>query len=348
MSGRFRAALSIVAAGAAAATLLTACGGSSGTAHTVNGVTALRYLGWTDQVTPPELAESLGFFDGKIKLDWSGNTISGPQEIQTAATGQIDFGGAFAGAVAKLASAGAPITAVVNYYGSDEKSFTGYYALDNSPIRSAADLVGKKVGVNTLGGQNEADIHDALKKAGLTAAQIASVQLIALPPPNIENALRQGQIDIAGLTGQFQQRAVATGGIRPVFTEIDEYGGPINGGPYVFRNDYIAKNPDVVRTFTTGVAKALEWERSTPREAVIAKFADIIDARHRPGEDTSTLKYWLSVGVPARYGELSDTDFTRWQSWLEDTGAIDHTLDPSTFYTNRFNALLPSSAAAGK
>ncbi|PPJ28425.1 ABC transporter substrate-binding protein [Nocardia nova] len=347
MSGRIRAALSVFAAGTAAAVLLTACG-SGGSAHTENGVTSLRYLGWTDRVTLPELAENLGFFDGTIKLDYVGNTISGPQEIQTAATGQVDFGGAFAGAVAKLAGAGAPITAVVNYYGSDEKSFQGYYTLDNSPIHSAADLVGKKVGVNTLGGQNEADIHDALKKAGLSVDQIKSVQLVALPPPNIEQALRQGQIDAAALNGQFQQRAVANGGVRPIFTELDEYGGPINGGPYVFRNDFIAKNPDVVRTFTTGVAKAIEWERSTPRDQVIAKFTDIINARHRTGEDTSTLKYWLSVGVPARYGTLSDEDFTRWQSWLEDTGAIDHKLDPSKFYTNKFNSLLQSSDASGK
>ncbi|WP_181838439.1 hypothetical protein [Nocardia africana] len=65
-------------------------------------------------------------------------------------------------------------------------------------------------------------------------------------------------------------------------------------------------------------------------------------------QDTSTLKYWLSVGVPARYGKLSDEDFTRWQSWLEDTGAIDHKLDPSKLYTNKFNSLLQSSDASGK
>ncbi|MCC3316329.1 hypothetical protein [Nocardia africana] len=54
------------------------------------------------------------------------------------------------------------------------------------------------------------------------------------------------------------------------------------------------------------------------------------------------------MGVPARYGKLSDEDFTRWQSWLEDTGAIDHKLDPSKLYTNKFNSLLQSSDASGK
>lgn len=344
LSRRIRPALTIITAAVLATVALTGCG-SRGEARTdANGVTLLSYMGWADQVTPPELAENLGFFEGKVKLDWIGNTNSGPQDIQTAATGQVDFGGAFAGAVAKLAAAGAPITAVLNYYGSDEKSFGGYYVTDDSPIRSVTDLVGKKIGVNTLGGQNEADVYEALKRAGLNSQQIDSVQLIALPTPNIEDSLRKGQIDVAGLTGQFQQRALANGGVRPVFTEIDEFGGPINGGPYVFRNDYIEKNPDVVRTFTTGVAKALEWERTTPRDQVIAKFTQIINDRHRAGESTKSLKYWLSVGVPSRYGELSDGDFMRWERWLRDTDAIDGDLEPRKFYTNEFNAMLRPEA----
>ena len=125
-------------------------------------MTTLRYQGWNDQVTLPELADALGYFHGKIKLKWVGNTISGPQDIQSAATGQTDFGGAFGGAVEKLVSSGAPIKAVINYYGGDQKSFGGYYVLDGSPIKSPRDLIGKKVGVNTLGGQNEADIFNYL------------------------------------------------------------------------------------------------------------------------------------------------------------------------------------------
>ncbi|WP_405493144.1 ABC transporter substrate-binding protein [Nocardia sp. NBC_00511] len=335
---RFRQALTLAALAAVGCTTLAACGHSD-SARTENGATVLRYLGWSDQVTLPEVAESLGFFDGKVKLDWVGNTISGPQEIQSAATGQVDFGGAFAGAVAKLISAGAPVTAVVNEYGADEKSFTGYYVPDGSGVHSVLDLIGKKVGVNTLGGQNEADLHDALKKAGATLDQIKSVQLVPLPPPNTEDALRKGQIDAAALGGQFQQRALANGGLRPVFTEIDQY-GPFNGGPYVFRNDFLAKNPDAVRAFTTGIAKAIEWERTTPRDQAIGKFTQIIQDRHRSGEKTDSLKYWLSVGIPSKGGEISDADFTRWESWLQDTGAIHDKLDPAKFYTNKYNDLV--------
>jgi len=327
--------LAIAAVSLTAAATTTACK-SADAARTADGAVSLKYQGWTDTVTLPELAQDLGYFKNKVKLDWVGNTSSGPQDIQSAATGQTDFGGAFSGAVAKLEVAGAPIKAVINYYGYDKKTFTGYYVLNNSAIHSARDLIGKKVGVNTLGGQNEADIHDYLRQQGLSAADAKKVQLVELPPPNIEDALRHGQIDVAALGGQFQQHAVAMGGVRAIFTDSGAF-GPFNGGQYVFRDDFIKQNPDAVRAFVAGVAKAIEWERDTPRAKVIAEMTKIINARHRPNEDTSTLKYWLSVGIPAKGGVISDKDFTRWESWMRDTGALNGPLDAHNLYTNEFN-----------
>src|SRR5471032_3285989 len=54
----------------------------------------LRYQGWTSKVLYPELAEDLGYL-APLKLKRVGNTNSGPQDIQAAVTGDVDFGGAF-------------------------------------------------------------------------------------------------------------------------------------------------------------------------------------------------------------------------------------------------------------
>ncbi|WP_187703055.1 hypothetical protein [Nocardia yunnanensis] len=74
---------------------------------------------------------------------------------------------------------------------------------------------------------------------------------------------------------------------------------------------------------------------------MIAEFTKIIEGRHRSGESTATLKYWLSAGIPSPYGAVSAQDFTRWESWLQDTGAIHDKLDASKFFTNKFNTLAP-------
>jgi ABC-type nitrate/sulfonate/bicarbonate transport system substrate-binding protein len=280
-----------------------------------------------------------------VKLQWVGNTTSGPQDIQSAATNQTDFGGAFSGAVVKLIEAGAPVKAVINYYGSDAKSFIGFYARKSAAIRTARDLIGKKIGVNTLGANDEAIIDTYLTKAGLSADEIKQVQLVVLPPNNTEEAIRKGQIDVGALNGILRDHAVAAGDLRSVFSDFDIFGG-YNGGQYVLRNDFIAKNPTTAKTFVTGVARAIEWERTTPKSQVIAEFTKIIAARGR-NESTANLRYWKSVGIAAKGGVVSDKDFTEWSGWLSSSGIIKGKLDPAKYYTNSLNGLSGGTGAAG-
>lgn len=336
--------LSLVTAATAVifAMAVSACGGPATADAGGSEVTTLRYQGSANSVTLPELAADLGYLDG-IKLDWVGNTISGPQDIQSAATNQTDFGGAFTGAVVKLADAGAQITGVVNYYGSDAKTFTGFYVLENSPIHKAQDLIGKKIGVNTLGGQSEAVIHTYLLNNGLSEAEIKQVQLVVLPPNDTEQAIRRGQIDAGSLGGVLQDRAVAAGGLRSLFSDFKLF-GTFPGGQYVFRNDFIEKNPKTVETFTTGVAKAIKWETETPRAEVIARFTKIIQARGR-SESTEALQYWKSVGVP-NAGIIEDKNFTLWAAYLKEAGVVTGELNPEKYYTNKFNELASSASTA--
>jgi ABC-type nitrate/sulfonate/bicarbonate transport system substrate-binding protein len=337
--------LTIMSAAAAVVIAMTVsgCGGGAAGATSAGGsaggateVKELRYQGWANTVTLPELAQDLGYF-GDVKLNWVGNTISGPQDIQSAATGQTDFGGAFAGAVVKLVEAGAPVKAVINYYGEDEKTFNGFYVKEDSPIRSARDFIGKKIAVNTLGAHADAVITTYLQKNGLSAEEIKQVQLVVVPPNDTEEAIRRGQVDAGSLGSILQDKAIANGGLRSVFSDAELF-GTFAGGPYVLRTDFIAKNPNTTRTFTTGVAKAIEWERTTPREEVIARFTKILQERGR-NENPAALQYWKSVGVPAK-GEIKDEDFTRWGKWLKDTGIVNGELDPKKIYTNEFNGLV--------
>jgi ABC-type nitrate/sulfonate/bicarbonate transport system substrate-binding protein len=162
------------------------------------------------------------------------------------------------------------------------------------------------------------------------------VQLVVLPPNDTEEAVRRGQVDVGSLSGVLQDNAISAGGLRSLFSDYGLF-GTFAGGQYVFRSDFIAQNPDTVRTFTTGVAKAIEWERTTPREQVIQRFTEIIQKRNR-GESTKNLQYWKSVGVP-KAGIITDADFSRWQKWLNETGVVNGQITPSKYYTNEFNDL---------
>lgn len=313
---------------------LTGCGkGESASAGAE--VVDFRYQGWVGQVTPPELAEDLGYFS-RVKLKWIGNTISGPQDIQAATTGDVEFGGAFNGAVVKLAGAKAPIKAVVGYYGVNKETFNGFYVLENSPIRTARDLIGKRVGVNTLGAHAEAVTKTYLARAGLTDEEIKKVELVVVPPVNTEQGLRQGQIDVASLSGTLRDKANERGGIRALYTDFDLL-GEFTAGSYVIRNDFLKKHPEAVKDFVTAVAKAIEWSRTTPRETVIARFEDIIRKRGR-NEDNSQLKYWKSFGVAGRGGLIDEKEIATWVDWLTREGELKgKNVVAKDVYTNQYN-----------
>ncbi|MFJ8197070.1 ABC transporter substrate-binding protein [Streptomyces sp. NPDC096152] len=317
---------------------------ASGTPSAKDQTKTLRYQGWAGQVTLPELAEDLGYLED-VKLKWVGNTISGPQDIQSAATGQVDFGGAFNGAVVKLAANNAPIKAVISYYGADKYAYNGFYVLKDSPLRSARDLIGKKVGMNTLGAHSEAMLDIYLQRGGLSQADIDKVEPLVVPPVNTEQSLRQKQIDVAVLGGILRDKALETGGIRPLFTDYQLLGA-FSAGTYVMTDRFLKQNPDTARTFVTAVGRAIEWSRSTPHDEVVDRMTEIVKKRGR-NEDTAPLKFWRSYGVAETAGRITGKELQLWVDWLAERGDIKKgQVSLSDLYTNEFNDYKKSSSAA--
>ncbi|MBH0781638.1 ABC transporter substrate-binding protein [Nocardia bovistercoris] len=324
------AALSLVAS----VSVLSACG-SSGTTTTADGKTVLRYQGSTGQVSAFELADDLGYFS-KISLKWEGDTTSGPANIQAAATNQIEFGSAFNGAVVKLVSGGAKVTSVLSSYGADDKSFSGYFVREDSDIKSARDLIGKKVAVNTLGAHHEFITREWLHQQGLTEDEIKQVQLVVVPPANTEDALRKGQVEVGTLGSVFRETAVERGGIRPLYTDKAIF-GEFDYGTFVFRDDFIAKNRDAVADFVQGTARATRWLQVTPREEVVARFKTIIEKRGR-AENTELLKYWRSSGLPVPGAVIAEKELQIWIDWLVRNGELKPgQLKAADLFTNEFN-----------
>ena len=236
-------------AGAAAAVLLVAGSLTGCSASGADGETkTIRYQTNAGLVDLPELADALGYFEGTgIKLDRVGDVQGGPESLRAVATDQVDYGGAFNGAIAKLASTGAPITAVISYYGSDDEVNSSLLVEKGSGIDSAEDLIGKKIAVNTLGANAEAVIDTYLEKEGLSQDEIDEVTLVPLPSINAEAALREGQVDGAYLFGSLKEVALENGGLEEVVSDT-ELVGPYNGGSYVLSDRFIKENPTTTKS----------------------------------------------------------------------------------------------------
>jgi NitT/TauT family transport system substrate-binding protein len=63
---------------------------------------------------------------------------------------------------------------------------------DNGTVRSPADLRGRRVAVNALGGVVEYQVNKGLERGGITARD---VELVPLPFPDMPLALRNGAVD---------------------------------------------------------------------------------------------------------------------------------------------------------
>jgi ABC-type nitrate/sulfonate/bicarbonate transport system substrate-binding protein len=295
----------------------------------------LKYQGNNGTVVPAELAEDLGYL-APLRLDFVGSTVSGPASIQAVVTGDTDFGGAFNGAVIKLVLANAPIVAVVGYYGVDDKRWSGFFVLDQSPIKTARDLLDKKIAMNTLGAHSEFMIKEFLHRGKLTSEQARQVMLVAMPPVNSEQVLRQRQVDMASLGDIYRERAVENGGLRSVFSDHDLF-GQFTAGSYVMKKEFIRKNPKAARRLVEGVGRALDWSRKTPREEVVARMTAIIAKRGR-NENADVVKYWKSYGVAGSHGQLTDRDFQLWIDCMVRDGALKPgQLQAQALYSNELN-----------
>ena len=300
----------------------------------------IRYQSSTGaDVSPLELADALGYL-APLTLERVGDVQGGPANLQAAATGQTDIASAFNGAVLNIVAAGAPLTAVVSWRGTNELTSPGLYALDDGTINNARDLIGKKIGVNTLGANQEAVSSIYLAKGGLTPAEIKQVTFVPLPTPNVEQSLRNGQISAASLGFTFRDAALARGGIKALVRNVDLLGS-YNDNTGVLRSDFIAKNPNTTKHLVSALARSIAWsqqkEKEDKRADVVEVYSKYLEAKGR-GNGLAPLKYWQSLGIETEGGWIKKQDFAMWVDWLNSRGEIDGSaIDLTKVYSNDFN-----------
>jgi ABC-type nitrate/sulfonate/bicarbonate transport system substrate-binding protein len=329
----------------ALATALAACGGSGSDATADGGgsssggsgdePTTIRYQFTAGYISPIEVAEKLGYL-GNLELKSVGAVTGGPESIQAVATGQSDLGGAFPSAIIKLIAAGGPVKAVIGQFGADKYAFSGLYVAEDSSIHTAKDLIGKKIGVNTLGANSEAVLHLWLKKEGLSQEEIKEVELVVIPPVNAEEALDKGSLDGVILGGAVREKAERDGGVRRIFKDTEFLGSYLNTAT-VLSDSFIEDHPVATKELVGGIAKAIHYMQTEPSAKVVKLGEEIADERGRE-EDDEIIKYWKSLGVPGEGGLILPREFPLWVKYLEEEGELEPgKVKPDEAFTNEFN-----------
>ncbi len=278
-----------------------------------------------------DIAVEKGFFaEQGIKIESVGSTTGGTEGVQALISGSIDFASSAWQPWINAANRGSKVKTVVAAFGQNAQ-YQGqlWIVLKNSTIKSAEDLVGKKIAVNVLGAESDYITREYLKKNGLSIDQ---VQLVVVPWPQHEQVLRSGQVDVVAANSPFSDKLLEGGDTRVLFSGYDVRGKTASGA-YGVREELIKQNPEAVKGFVAAIAKAYDWSEENPVEARKV-VAEIYKKR---GGNPELAKYWSPKNA-WEHGLIKDTDIQWWLDIFVKDGIIKNgQLKPSDIYTDEFN-----------
>ena len=278
-----------------------------------------------------DLADELGYYrDAGIVIERTGMTSGGPENIMTVVSGSNDVGSSAFSAVVNAVAKGAKIKVIAPAIGTslDDPDYK-WLVLDNGPIKTASDLKGKTIAVNTLGAQADYVTRAYLYSHNLSPSD---VQLVVLPYGNMEQVLKQGQVDVVAPNGNWKKKIIADGGVRTLFTDAEVTGAQVKTGTFM-STDFIAKHPDIAKKFVNASVKAIEWDKQNRNQSrvVLAKF---LKEQNQNPELATYFTGW-SIDTPP---VVRDSDVQFWIDVIVKEGGLKSgQLKPSDVYTNEFN-----------
>jgi ABC-type nitrate/sulfonate/bicarbonate transport system substrate-binding protein len=315
---------------------LTGCGSSAKTATEAPQNLKIRYIvNNLGTISPIDLALEKGFFKEQgVNVETVGLAGGGAPAISAVLSDSADISGAAMPAYINAVKAGSKLKVIYGGAAVAHAKDPGVYWIvrEDSNIKSAQDLVGKTIAMGARGAIWEYGTKEYLKKAGLSIDQAT---IILVPPPQQEQVLRTGQVDVVVLQSPFADQLLSSGGVRILTTLIDVLGEVNAGAGYgsIMRQDFIDKNPELVKKVTTALVKADEWAQANPEEARKV-VGEILKKRE---QNPIVATYWRAPSL-RNHGQLVDEDVNFWLDWFVKDGKLKQgEIKAADIYTNEFN-----------
>jgi sulfonate transport system substrate-binding protein len=197
-----------------------------------------------------------------VSVSWT-EFAAGPVQLEALNVGSIDFGDVGEAPPIFAQAAGAPLAYVAATVPRPQSE--AVLVPPNSPIRSVADLKGKKIALNK-GSNVHYFLVKLLRQHGL---QYADVNLVFLAPADARAAFERASIDAWVIWDPFFAAAEQALGARSI---ADASGVVGNRGYYFSSQTYAAKNPDVIRVLIEELDKVDQWGRQN-RDQLASELA---------------------------------------------------------------------------
>lgn len=212
-----------------------------------------------------------------VSVTWT-EFNAGPVQLEALNVGAIDFGDVGEAPPIFAQAAGAPLV----YAGATvpRPRLEAIIVPKGSPIRSVADLRGKRVAYNK-GSNVQYFLVKLLEKNGL---KYGDVQSIFLPPPDARAAFEKGAVDAWIIWDPFLAAAQKTLDARLL---VDATGVVKNRGYYFTSRDFATRNADVLK-IAIGEINAIDTWASKNQAAAAAELSTVL------GLDKTITELYLS------------------------------------------------------
>jgi sulfonate transport system substrate-binding protein len=191
-----------------------------------------------------------------IEVQWR-EFPAGPQLLEGLNVGSVDFGTVGEAPPIFAQAANANLVYVANE--PPAPAGEAIVLPKDSPIKSVAELKGKKIALNK-GSNVHYLLVKALEKAGVAYADI---QPVYLPPADARAAFERGSVDAWVIWDPFLAAAEKQLGARVL---VDGKGLVSNHQFYLASRPYAEKNPEIIKIIIDELIKADEWAAKNLKE----------------------------------------------------------------------------------
>src|SRR5436190_12822038 len=206
-------------------------------------------------VAPIYLGKQKGFFS-QHDIDLSLSTSQGGAAIVPAVVaGQVQIGFSNMTSLLLAASKGLPVKVVCNGVASTgvaDKDYSAVVVKADSPVKTAADLAGKTVAVNTLKNIGDTTVRASVRKAG---GDPKGVRFVELAFPDMPAALQAGRVNAIWVVEPFVTAATAAGG-RLIASNFVDAAPNLTVATYFTSTQFASSNADLVKRFTEAMTES--------------------------------------------------------------------------------------------
>lgn len=210
--------------------------------------------------------------------------------------------------------------ATTNIFPADVRA--GIVVRADSPISSAADLAGKKIGVPGVGALLDVVMRKWLLEQGLDLKTVNFVEIIL---PQTSDVLTSNQVDAVASVDPFVSRAEGTGVGKVVGDYLSVIPEGTAGPLFVATGSWVSSNPEAVAAFQDALVEAADFVRvnENAARASIVKYTTLPEA------------VIASMPVPHPAYSLEAEQLEFWKEVTLEQGLITGNVDLSAFVVPR-------------